>query len=299
MAFWLTAGAADNALGWAELTDDQRTANKQPYTDAGVKVVVSAFGSTDTPTSSGVDPTTTANNLAAWVKEYGLDGVDIDYEDLQAFDKGDGSAEQWLTTFITVLRAALPSPTYIITLAPLAPWFEPGTKWGGGGMLLVDKNVGSMIDWYNVQFYNQGTTEYTDCNGLLTQSSSAWPQTSLFEIAASGVSLDKLVIGKPGTAADATNGYMDPATLATCVNTAKGQNWDAGVMVWQVSFLWILQFRVVEFSYRFPVPRCCCRLDRDCSWHHLASIRVRQRHGSICHYRVRRRTKHHTKTYPL
>lgn len=124
-------------------------------------------------------------------------------------------------------------------------------------MLLVDKNVGSMIDWYNVQFYNQGTTEYTDCNGLLTQSSTAWPQTSLFEIAASGVSLDKLVIGKPGTASDATNGYIDPATLATCVATAKAQNWDAGVMVWQVSDplpylrLWIL---ISSFSSLMPQP---------------------------------------------
>ena len=42
--------------------------------------MVSAFGSSDVPTTSGADPTSTADTIAAWVIEYGLDGVDIDYE---------------------------------------------------------------------------------------------------------------------------------------------------------------------------------------------------------------------------
>ena len=79
-----------------------------------------------------------------------------------------------------------------------------------------------------------GATEYTTCEGLLTQSSSTWPKTSVFEIVASGVSANKLVIGKPATAADASNGFMDPATLGSCVKQAKAKGWNAGVMVWQV-----------------------------------------------------------------
>ena len=50
------------------------------YAAAGIKLIVSVFGSTDAPTSSGADPVSTANNIAAWVKEYDLDGVDVDYE---------------------------------------------------------------------------------------------------------------------------------------------------------------------------------------------------------------------------
>lgn len=66
--------------------------------------------------------------------------------------------------------------------------------------------------------------------------------------------LSKLVIGKPATASDASNGCMDPDTLATCLGTAKDQGWgksfdpifaesdslsaaerkDGGAMVWQV-----------------------------------------------------------------
>ena len=139
----------------------------------------------------------------------------------------------------------------------VAPWFSPG-KFGGGAYLTVDKNVGDLIDWYNVQFYNrassasflsqdssltavpllwtdttEGTSEYTTCEGLLTESSSTWPNSALFQIAASGITLDKLVIGKPATSSDASNGYMDPSTLATCVEQAQSQGWDAGVMVWE------------------------------------------------------------------
>lgn len=114
----------------------------------------------------------------------------------------------------------------------------------------VDQTVGSLIDWYNVQFYNQGTSEYTTCTGLLNTSSSTWPSTALFQIAASGVPLNKLVIGKPATTADANNGYMDPSTLASCLGAAKAQGWDAGVMVWEypdAAASWIATVRSVAF----------------------------------------------------
>ena len=42
--------------------------------------MVSVFGSTDVPTTVGNDPVATANTIAAWVIQWGLDGVDVDYE---------------------------------------------------------------------------------------------------------------------------------------------------------------------------------------------------------------------------
>ena len=71
----------------------------------------------------------------------------------------------------------------------------------------------------------EGTNEYTTCSGLLTSSSSTWPNTALFQIAASGVPESKLVIGKPANTADATNGYISTSTLAGCVEQAKNQGW--------------------------------------------------------------------------
>jgi hypothetical protein len=60
------------------LTAAERTALKNQYAAAGVKLMVSAFGSTDVPTSSGADPIATANSMAAFVKQYQLDGIDVD-----------------------------------------------------------------------------------------------------------------------------------------------------------------------------------------------------------------------------
>lgn len=66
---------------------------------------------------------------------------------------------------------------------------------------------------------------YTTCTNLLTTSGGAFPSSSVFEIAANGVSLDKIVIGKPAAAGDADSGFIAPATLATCVQQAKNQGW--------------------------------------------------------------------------
>ncbi|KAG6854029.1 hypothetical protein C0991_011234 [Blastosporella zonata] len=222
LSFLLTEGAWDQAQEWTTLTAAQRSTIKAQYAAAGVKLIVSCFGATDVPTTSGADPIATANTFAAWVKAYSLDGIDVDYEDFGAFNGG--TAEAWLISFTTQLRAQLPAGTYIITHAPVAPWFSPSI-WPGGGYLKVNSAVGSLIDWYNVQFYNQGTSEYTTCAGLLTTSSGTWPQSALFQIIANGVSQSKLVIGKPATASEASNGFMNTATLASCLQTAKAQGW--------------------------------------------------------------------------
>ncbi|EED77818.1 hypothetical protein POSPLDRAFT_120960 [Postia placenta Mad-698-R] len=245
LSFLLASGSVDQAQEWESLDAATRQSIKSSYNAAGVKLIVSAFGSTETPTSSGDDPVDTANTMAAWIKQYDLDGIDIDYEDFTAINEGNGAVD-WLVKFTQQLRNQLPAGQYIITHAPVAPWFSNNAQFKGGAYLQVDQQVGDLIDWYNVQFYNQGVTEYTDCTGLLTQSSTTWPGTSLFEIAAAGVSLDKLVIGKPAVAADATNGFMDASTLASCVSQAQAKGWDAGVMVWEfpsASTSWISTVR--------------------------------------------------------
>lgn len=71
----------------------------------------------------------------------------------------------------------------------------------------------------------EGTNEYTTCQGLLTASSPAWPRSALLQIAASGIPLNKLVIGKPAIPGDAGSGFIDQSTLATCVSQAKQKGW--------------------------------------------------------------------------
>ncbi|KAF9064594.1 glycoside hydrolase superfamily [Rhodocollybia butyracea] len=252
MSFLLSTGAADMAETWASMSASDRSTIKQQYQSAGIKLLVSAFGSTETPTTSNKDPQTVAAAMAAWVKQYGVDGIDVDYEDSAAMNKGDGKTKQWLIAFTTALRSALPQGQYILTHAPMAPWMGVNSLWKSGAYVTVNKQVGSQIDWYNTQFYNQGASEYTTCAGLLTTSSSNSPKSSVFEIQANGFDLSKIVIGKPGATADASNGQMSTSTLAQCVSQAKGKGWNAGVMSWKypdANSAWISAVR----SSAFPV----------------------------------------------
>lgn len=68
------------AEAWQQLSSSERSGYLKEYNDAGISVIVSAFGETDAPTSSGTDAVTVANNLASWVRKHDLQGVDIDYE---------------------------------------------------------------------------------------------------------------------------------------------------------------------------------------------------------------------------
>jgi len=252
LSFLLSSGAADQAQAWAQKSDSERSTIKGQYSAAGISIIVSLFGSTETPTTSGADPVDTANKMAAWVKQYNLDGVDVDYEDFQAMNVGDGKAEKWLTSFTQQLRTQLPQGSYILTHAPVATWFSP-KKFGGGAYLNVNSAVGNLIDWYNLQFYNQGPTEYTTCDNMLTTSSDGWPNSAVFQIAASGVPLSKLVIGKPATEGDASNGFMSTDTFATCLAQANSKGWDAGVMVWEfpdANAAWIQNTRGATFPYK-------------------------------------------------
>jgi len=104
LAFWLyPSGPADAAAVWANPInyfgsdsefgkdgDAIRKKIKSIYHSNGIKLMVSAFGSTQTPTSSGFDPVKCATQLASFVSDNSFDGVDIDWEDTAAFDAGTG-----------------------------------------------------------------------------------------------------------------------------------------------------------------------------------------------------------------
>jgi hypothetical protein len=114
----------------------------------------------DLPTTSGKDPIVTAQSLAKFVIAYGFDGVDIDYEDMGAMNSN--AAEAWLVSFQRELRNLLPEP-YLISHAPVAPWFTSAAVYQSGAYVAIDQAVGDTIDFYNVQFYNQGDGVYEDC----------------------------------------------------------------------------------------------------------------------------------------
>ena len=108
LSFLTLNGPADQVQAYAALSADQKASTKSAYAAAGINIVASAFGETDQPTTSGADPVGTANTMAQFVLDNSLDGIDVDYEDLTAMNKGDGAAEAWVTTFTQTLRQTLP-----------------------------------------------------------------------------------------------------------------------------------------------------------------------------------------------
>lgn len=69
-----------------------------------------------------------------------------------------------------------------------------------------------MIDFYNIQFYNQGRTSYLNYNGLFEKSIGWAKGTSVQEIASKDIPLDKIVVGKPASIYDAhPSAFMKPS----------------------------------------------------------------------------------------
>jgi len=94
------------------------------------------------------------------------------------------------------LRKHLPVGEYIVTHAPQAPYFTGTVRYPNGGYLTVDKEVGHLIDWYNIQFYNQGDCTYDSYETLFVNNAQCYfPQTTIGDLLAKGINPNKIVIG--------------------------------------------------------------------------------------------------------
>ncbi|ETO30277.1 hypothetical protein RFI_06844 [Reticulomyxa filosa] len=149
-----------------------------------------------------------------------------------------------------------------------APYFGGKSLYSQGGYLTVQQNVGKDIDWYNVQFYNQGSSDYSTF-ATLFQSANGWAANTavyqmingnndmkfwtfflFFDNNAFGcirgyklikqsvkIPAEMIVVGKPCTTGDVDNtGYVAPSTMESIFAQAvSNQNviWNTGFMTWQ------------------------------------------------------------------
>ena len=91
--------------------------------------------------------------IVSWVESTGADGVDIDFEDSDAFTgKAGYDGITFLSELTSGLHQALPSGS-IITHAPQTPYWDKNSLYKAAYCNL-DSQVGSSIAWYNNQFYN-------------------------------------------------------------------------------------------------------------------------------------------------
>jgi chitinase len=91
--------------------------------------------------------------IVSWVGSIGANGVDIDFEDSNAFT---GKAGYDGITFLSELTAALYQalpPGSIITHAPQTPYWNKDSLYKAA-YYNVHSQVGHSIAWYNNQFYN-------------------------------------------------------------------------------------------------------------------------------------------------
>jgi len=66
-----------------------------------------------------------------------------------------------------------------------------------------------------------------------------------------------IVVGKPAIASDADNEFMTTYLLASCLVTAKGQQWNAGVMSWEyphANTTWITAVRASTWPVGSTIP---------------------------------------------
>lgn len=68
-----------------------------------------------------------------------------------------GTGEEWLIKFTQAVREVIPN--HILTHSPQAPYFK-SEYYTNQAYIKVHKEVGSLINFYNVQFYNQVDTRY-------------------------------------------------------------------------------------------------------------------------------------------
>ncbi len=231
-SFWVNksvAGAAE-----AVTTDNGKII--ELVKSKGIKCILAAGGSTFTPDISTPGGNTAAEYgkaLADFATKYKFDGVNLDIENVSMSN----DAINWLIKVTQAVKKA--SPDLQISHAPQAPYFLPD-----GGYSEVEKGTNNAIDYYNIQYYNQGTWSYqaySNYNSIFDTTYNGQPNsTSILSITASGVPSEKLVIGKPISKNDTGGGgtgtgYIPLDTLCTILEQAQTNDVPfGGVMGWKV-----------------------------------------------------------------
>jgi chitinase len=216
--------------------------NKVPSLQADGKKVLISFGGGEV-TEADYAPLIgheleLADQLAAFVNDHGLDGIDIDFEASVAFHRpakpGIVDGRKFLIALNHALRQKLPAPRYLISHAPQPPFLDP--DWHGGPYLDVLREAGDEVDWISVQYYdNPGfnnpmaeSPAVTAYDGLVNDPRGLhWPS-------------NKLVVGKPIYHDDANSGHLAPVDVITTIIKPLRNTWGSafgGLMGWQFSTL--------------------------------------------------------------
>ena len=217
------------------------------------KVILSLGGANgDTKLSSSNVGEFETNTLAI-VKEYGFDGLDIDWEGAAAKDTDNAT---YIVQALKKIKTELPN--FMITMAPEFPNLRTGV-----GSIYPDiiKNLDGEYNYIQPQIYNQGgdginvsEADHTAFPGIpyyLAQNNTQFHAEFLYLImkymaAPAGqkannpfpvIPASKLLLGLPATTDAAGSGYTTPAVMKKAYNYFVQYNLKiSGLMTWAVNY---------------------------------------------------------------
>jgi len=146
-----------NLVGAGGAFDGNLKSNIQTLQRAGKNVLIS-FGGAIFPSSAYQNYARNVNGLVKQIVNFvtsnGFNGVDIDYEDSNAFTNTrtyDGIG--FLISLTKSLAQSLPAGHNIITHAPQTPYWDPNAGYNNA-YTKIWQQVGNQIAWINNQFYD-------------------------------------------------------------------------------------------------------------------------------------------------
>lgn len=216
-------GAAEAAVNNPEIIQFLKNKNK--------KCILAAGGEYLNPLN--YDPKNYGTTLANFAIQHQFDGVDLDIENIAM----DSQTIQWLVDATITVHQISKEKNYPLQIshAPQAPYFM-----FNGGYSEIEKRTNGIIDYYNIQYYNQGNWEYQsyeDYDSLFEeQYNTIQNPTSIQNILKQGVPAQKLILGKPITPKDVNNsGYIPAEKLKSILSEAIDNKIKfGGVMGWKI-----------------------------------------------------------------
>jgi len=239
----------------------------------GKKVLLSIGGANTTvELNSEADKQSFINSVAGIVTQYGLNGIDVDFEGSSlSLNAGDLDFRSPTTPKVVNLISALRTlkarfgNDFILSMAPETFYVQVGYQaYGGaaGAYLPVIHGVRDILNFIHVQHYNTGTVLGLD--GVAYASGTADFQVAMAELLLAGFPVagnpdrffpalrpDQVMIGLPASLQAAGSGYTPPAEIAKAINyIVRGQSYGGryvlrragsynnfrGVMTWSVNW---------------------------------------------------------------
>ena len=236
IAEWMGASQKDR--------DDFRSANPN------IKIMASVGGAitgnlTDLITShADAFATSLLNLLKNGNRGLQVDGIDLDLEDIPARDEDTTHTIKSYAVWIIKLSESLKQQNdnnFILSHAPQTPYFNSNptsqnykvTGTNMGIYTYIEKNTHS-IDFYNIQYYNQGQY-YLTSEAIFKHDDSGYGAAVNQLITTSKIRVYKIVVGKPIPSEDGDDNPLNlNPKMINIVNQCENRDWknSGGIMVW-------------------------------------------------------------------